>query len=301
MHFAKEIAALVRTRVPLDSGLKRLSRDLTGRMGPIAARLGEELERGASFPEALESSGAKFPPIYRAVVEAGIRSGRLPAALETVAHSTRRLAEARRTVAAIRQLSDHVRRARREAELPAASDELRAAVEHRLEQMKEKAMKPNAQSRPAPATTRRRGVWIAMAVAVCLLVAAIPVWLVLSDHERTHQAAGDREVALMDDAAAAYKNKSQDSAADYSQTVAEPSPKRTAELLDGPPALPNGELPFSPEEVDSGTLYEEHHMFILGSESSALGDGTLFSAGRRSQPFPAGPDSQPAQGQPGTW
>lgn len=95
-----EIAALVRTGVPLDAGLKRLSRDLPGRMGPIAERLGEELDRGASLPEALESSGAEFPPIYRAVVEAGICSGRLPAALETVAYSTRRLAEARRTVAA---------------------------------------------------------------------------------------------------------------------------------------------------------------------------------------------------------
>ena len=95
-----EIAALVRTGIPLDVGLKRLSHDLPGRIGPVAAKLGEELDRGASLSEALESSGVTFPPIYRAVVEAGIRSGRLPAALETVAHSTRRLAEARRTVTA---------------------------------------------------------------------------------------------------------------------------------------------------------------------------------------------------------
>ena len=95
-----EIAALVRTGVPLDAGLKRLSGDLSGRMGTIAAGLGEELDRGTPLPEALESSGVTFPPIYRAVVEAGIRSGRLSSALESIARSTRRLAEARRTVSA---------------------------------------------------------------------------------------------------------------------------------------------------------------------------------------------------------
>ncbi len=94
-----EIAALVRAGVPLGEGLTRLSSDLTGRTGQIARRLGEELGRGESFSEALRSSGVKFPAIYQAVVEAGIRSGRLAAALETVARSTRRLAEARRTVA----------------------------------------------------------------------------------------------------------------------------------------------------------------------------------------------------------
>ncbi len=93
-----EIAALVRVGVPLDAGLRRLSVDLTGRTGQIAAKLGEELSLGKSFSEALQSSGTKFPPIYQAVVEAGIQSGRLASALETVAHSTRRLAQARRTI-----------------------------------------------------------------------------------------------------------------------------------------------------------------------------------------------------------
>ena len=95
-----EIGALVWAGIPLDRGLKRMARDMPRRVGRIAERLGEELDRGVSLPEALESSGVSFPPVYRAVVEAGIRSGRLAAALETVAHSTRRLAEARRMVTA---------------------------------------------------------------------------------------------------------------------------------------------------------------------------------------------------------
>lgn len=95
-----EIGALVWAGIPLDRGLKQVARDMPRSVAPIAERLGEELDRGVSLPEALESSGVRFPPVYRAVVEAGIRSGRLAAALETVAHCTRRLAEARRMVTA---------------------------------------------------------------------------------------------------------------------------------------------------------------------------------------------------------
>jgi type II secretory pathway component PulF len=95
-----EICALVRAEVPLDKGLSRVASDLSGRQGNIAARLGDGLSQGQDLAEALQTAGVSFPPIYRAVVEAGIRSGRLSSALETVAQSTRRLAGARRTVVA---------------------------------------------------------------------------------------------------------------------------------------------------------------------------------------------------------
>lgn len=98
--FNDEILALVRARVPLDVGLKRLARDFSGRSRRIASQLGEQLERGQSLPDALKSAGMRFPPVYLAVVEAGLRSGRLSAALETMARSTRRLASARRTIVA---------------------------------------------------------------------------------------------------------------------------------------------------------------------------------------------------------
>ncbi|NLS94861.1 MAG: hypothetical protein GXX96_22125 [Planctomycetaceae bacterium] len=93
-----EIRGLVWANVPLDVGLRRVASDLTGRAGQIAGELEKELSRGKTLSEALQSSGAGFPPVYVAVVEAGIQSGRLAAALETVARSTRRLAEARRTI-----------------------------------------------------------------------------------------------------------------------------------------------------------------------------------------------------------
>lgn len=93
-----EIAALVRAGVPLESGLGHLGADLPGRLGRITSTLAERMQRGESLPEILRRDTRSFPPVYRAVVEAGIRTGRLAAALESVAGSARRLAETRRLV-----------------------------------------------------------------------------------------------------------------------------------------------------------------------------------------------------------
>ncbi len=47
--------------------------------------------------QAIAGDAGQLPPVYRAVVEAGVRAGRLPAALEAVAASVRRLADTQRT------------------------------------------------------------------------------------------------------------------------------------------------------------------------------------------------------------
>ncbi|MGO9114176.1 MAG: type II secretion system F family protein [Thermoguttaceae bacterium] len=93
-----EIAALVRTGVPLDHGLQSLGADLPGRLGRFAAQLAEQIARGESLPDALAEPTSRLPRLYRAVVEAGIAAGRLPAALESLAGSLRRLAQTRRSV-----------------------------------------------------------------------------------------------------------------------------------------------------------------------------------------------------------
>jgi type II secretory pathway component PulF len=95
-----EIAALVRAGVPLEAALAQLGGDLPGRLRKCAARLAERTARGEPLAEAMTAEAGQFPPVYRAVVEAGVRSGRLSAALESVAGPARRLAEARRMVAA---------------------------------------------------------------------------------------------------------------------------------------------------------------------------------------------------------
>jgi len=93
-----EIVALVRAGVPLERGLLVTARDLRGRLGRIASALGRRLSRGESLVEALEGEGRAIPPLYRAVVEAGARSGRLPVALEGLARYVRGYSEARATI-----------------------------------------------------------------------------------------------------------------------------------------------------------------------------------------------------------
>ncbi len=93
-----EIAALVRAGEPLDRGLRSLGEDLPGRLGRFAAQLSERIARGESLTDALAEPTARLPRLYRAVIEAGIAAGRLPAALESLAGSLRRLAETRRSV-----------------------------------------------------------------------------------------------------------------------------------------------------------------------------------------------------------
>jgi type II secretory pathway component PulF len=93
-----EIAALVRAGVPLERGLVVAGREVRGRLGRIATALSARLSRGESLPEALEHERQAIPPLYRAVVEAGARCGRLPIALEGLASYVRGYSEARAAI-----------------------------------------------------------------------------------------------------------------------------------------------------------------------------------------------------------
>src|SRR5688572_24004919 len=80
-----EIAALLRAGVPLERGLSQFGRDASGRRGELARDLAERLEKGESLPQAIAASKQQFPPLYAAVVQAGLKSGRLAVALEGLA------------------------------------------------------------------------------------------------------------------------------------------------------------------------------------------------------------------------
>ena len=95
-----EIAALVRVGVPLEPGLTQVATELPGPTGRLAGWVADCLRRGQSLEQIFADHGNVFPPIYRAVVEAGTRSGRLAAALESVAVSARHVAMTRRMIAA---------------------------------------------------------------------------------------------------------------------------------------------------------------------------------------------------------
>lgn len=93
-----EIAALVRTGVPLELGLREMGTEAGGATGAISEALADRMRAGGSLPEALRAEERRIPPIYRTIVEAGLRSGRLSAALETVSDFARELVELRRQV-----------------------------------------------------------------------------------------------------------------------------------------------------------------------------------------------------------
>lgn len=93
-----EMLALVRAGVPLEHGLADVRHDVRGNLGRISGILAERMTRGETLPHILATIPEEFPPFYRAIVQAGIRSGRLAAALEETSASIRRLAALRRLV-----------------------------------------------------------------------------------------------------------------------------------------------------------------------------------------------------------
>ena len=93
-----EIAALARIGIPLDLGLRDLGREMPGRLGAATERLRQRLAEGQPLATAFRDACSDFPPAYQAIVAAGVRSGRLPQALESVSASTRNIVATRRTV-----------------------------------------------------------------------------------------------------------------------------------------------------------------------------------------------------------
>lgn len=89
-----EIAALVRLNLPIEQALRDRSGDLPARLGNRIRELADRLESGQSLSEALRKD-ADFPPVYAAVVEAGLESGNLTATLEQIAQNLRILRDSR--------------------------------------------------------------------------------------------------------------------------------------------------------------------------------------------------------------
>jgi type IV pilus assembly protein PilC len=92
----EEIAAIVRARLPLEAQLAQLGRDLPGKAGPLAQRIGERMERGESLVAALDAECASLPMAYRAAVLSGVHSGQLGIALESLVDTASRLDQLRR-------------------------------------------------------------------------------------------------------------------------------------------------------------------------------------------------------------
>ena len=92
----EEIAALVRARLPLESHLAQLGRELPGKAGALAEGIGRRMESGETLAAAMEAECASLPAVYRAAVIAGVQSGQLSAALESLTETASRMDELRR-------------------------------------------------------------------------------------------------------------------------------------------------------------------------------------------------------------
>lgn len=93
-----EIAALARAGVPLDQGFKDLGRELPGRLGAISDEISHALAAGKPIDNVVGDLSSRLPDAYKHVLLVGLKSGRLPMALESVAHTARRIIELRRSL-----------------------------------------------------------------------------------------------------------------------------------------------------------------------------------------------------------
>jgi len=92
----EELAALVRARLPLEAHLRRFGRELPGKAGQLAEQIGRRMEAGESLVTAIDAECATLPPAYRAAIVAGVESGQLGSALESLVDSASRIDQLRR-------------------------------------------------------------------------------------------------------------------------------------------------------------------------------------------------------------
>jgi general secretion pathway protein F len=90
-----EVAGLVRAGVPLPLGLTSWGRDLDGPLARSVMQLAERVSAGQSLDEAMAALPVALPKTYHAIVRAGLRSGRLSAALESLTDTAQQARQAR--------------------------------------------------------------------------------------------------------------------------------------------------------------------------------------------------------------
>jgi general secretion pathway protein F len=82
----EEIRALLRAGIPLELGLRGSASRIGGRLAQLTGRLAARIEAGTSLTAALDAEGGRIPSTYRAMLSAGLRSGRFDEVLASVTH-----------------------------------------------------------------------------------------------------------------------------------------------------------------------------------------------------------------------
>ena len=83
-------------RLPLETYLARSGGELPGKSGELAQRIGRRMECGESLSTAMDAECGSLPAAYRAAIIAGIESGDLSGALESLVDTASRLDQLRR-------------------------------------------------------------------------------------------------------------------------------------------------------------------------------------------------------------
>lgn len=92
-----QIALLAERGLPLPAGLRALGAEQpNGRLRRAVNELAEQLEAGKSLPEGLDQLGPLVPPSVRAILIAGVQSGRFVEVIEEHLHNGLRMGELRR-------------------------------------------------------------------------------------------------------------------------------------------------------------------------------------------------------------
>jgi type IV pilus assembly protein PilC len=76
--FNQQLASLTKAGIPLEKGLRELSKDVASRpMRKLIDSIAIDLEAGMSIERAFEKRKEHFPPLYGRILKAGVETGRL--------------------------------------------------------------------------------------------------------------------------------------------------------------------------------------------------------------------------------
>ena len=97
--FAHQLLAITKSGLPLAPALKAIAQELhTGHLKEALDGVRGSLEAGQTLEDALAARGQDFPPVFRAILSAGERSGNLPGVLENLCGFTKRMLNTRSRV-----------------------------------------------------------------------------------------------------------------------------------------------------------------------------------------------------------
>ncbi|MDH3583348.1 MAG: type II secretion system F family protein [Phycisphaerae bacterium] len=97
--FNHQLAQLTSAGLPVERGLRLIARDLhSRRLARSVEQVAEDLEAGKPLSEAFAARASGFPPLYAAVMEAGVKSGNLSGILLNLGRHLELLSRLRRSL-----------------------------------------------------------------------------------------------------------------------------------------------------------------------------------------------------------